>query len=250
MLTIRAKDLEAVLGKEWLQSPSWKPRLPNDATSIVLPLDHIIRDIAWAIAAVDARRPVARSARTEAIYQPGIGPHTEAKTLELVITELKSRTPEIYTDARLGIPYPAMPRQRCDLFIPAPRGNWHLEVKLFRLIGDNGKPNDNMLMHILSPYPQHRSAVTDCQKLLQSGFRGRLGILIYGYEHPDWPMHVALNAFERLASGSAALSSPAIARFQELVHPIHKSGIVAGWELLFPRPTQPRCSPRQPPLQR
>ena len=27
------------------------------------------------------------------------------------------------------------------------------EVKMLRLMGDNGKPNDNMLMHILSPYP-------------------------------------------------------------------------------------------------
>jgi len=27
-------------------------------------------------------------------------------------------------------------------------------------MGDNGKPNDNMLMHILSPYPAHRSALT------------------------------------------------------------------------------------------
>lgn len=32
-------------------------------------------------------------------------------------------------------------------------------------LGDNGKPNDNMIMHILSPYPDHRSALTDCSKL-------------------------------------------------------------------------------------
>jgi hypothetical protein len=39
---------------------------------------------------------------------------------------------------------------------------------MLRLMGDNGKPNDNMLMHILSPYPAHRSAVTDCAKLVRS----------------------------------------------------------------------------------
>jgi hypothetical protein len=49
-------------------------------------------------------------------------------------------------------------------------------------MGDNGKPNDNMLMHILSPYPSHRSALTDCQKLAASGFSGSLAILIYGYD--------------------------------------------------------------------
>jgi hypothetical protein len=205
--------------------------VPSAVQPTALSLGQITRDIALAIQAVDARRPIARSARSETIYQPGIGPHTEAKTIELVIAELKSRTSTLYASARLSIPYPAMPRQRCDLFIPAQGGDWHLEVKLFRLIGDNGKPNDNMLMHILSPYPQHRSALTDCRKLMRSGFTGRLGILIYGYEHPDWPMNVALDAFERLASASATLSPRETALFQGLIHPIHKSGLVAGWEL-------------------
>jgi hypothetical protein len=181
--------------------------------------------------AVDARRPVARSARSEAIYQPGIGPHSESKTLELVIAELKERTPTVYGGARVGVPYPASPRRRCDLVVPAAGGDWHLEVKLLRLLGDNGKPNDNMLMHILSPYPQHRSAVTDCQKLLRSGFDGRLGIIIYGYDYADWPVATALDAFERLSSASANLSARVMVSFRELVHPIHQSGIVAGWEL-------------------
>lgn len=36
---------------------------------------------------------------------------------------------------------------------------------MLRLFGDNAKLNDNMLMHLLSPYPAHRSALTDCEKL-------------------------------------------------------------------------------------
>jgi hypothetical protein len=32
--------------------------------------------------------------------------------------------------------------------------DWAIEVKMLRLMGDNHKPNDNMLMHILSPYPR------------------------------------------------------------------------------------------------
>jgi hypothetical protein len=55
-------------------------------------------------------------------------------------------------------------------------------------MGDNGKPNDNMLMHILSPYPKHRSALTDCQKLVGSGFEEAYALLIYGYDYDDWPM--------------------------------------------------------------
>ena len=53
---------------------------------------------------------------------------------------------------------------------------------MLRLMGDNGKPNDNMLMHILSPYPKDRSALTDCAKLLGSGLVGRKAIVIYGFD--------------------------------------------------------------------
>jgi hypothetical protein len=84
-----------------------------------LSLDHVVRDIAAAIAAVDARRPIARSSRSAAVYQPGIGPHTEAKTLELAAAELRSRLPDIYASSRLSVPYPTTPRQRCDLVVPA-----------------------------------------------------------------------------------------------------------------------------------
>jgi hypothetical protein len=66
-------------------------------------------------------------------------------------------------------------------------------------MGDNGLPNDNMLMHILSPYPEHRSALTDCKKLKASGLEGRKAILIYGYECEQRPMELAIAAFETLA---------------------------------------------------
>lgn len=45
-----------------------------------------------------------------------------------------------------------------------------------------------MLMHILSPYPAHRSALTDCEKLVNAGFPGSTAVLIYGYDYDDWPM--------------------------------------------------------------
>jgi hypothetical protein len=50
------------------------------------------------------------------------------------------------------VPYPNAPRQKCDLLISPNEGQpWAIEVKMLRFMGDNGKPNDNMLMHILSP---------------------------------------------------------------------------------------------------
>lgn len=66
---------------------------------------------------------------------------------------------------------PSLRGQKCDLVL---EGEWAVEVKMLRCLGDNGKPNDNILMHILSPYPAHRSALTDCMKLRDSGFAERL----------------------------------------------------------------------------
>ena len=50
-------------------------------------------------------------------------------------------------------------------------------------MGDNGKPNDNMLMHVLSPYPNDRSALTDCVKLVESGLNGLKAVLVYGFDY-------------------------------------------------------------------
>jgi hypothetical protein len=111
---------------------------------------------------------------------------------------------------------------------------WFIEVKMMRLMGDNGKPNDNILTHILSPYPEQRSALTDCRKLLSSGFPGRHAIVIYGYEYPGWPLEPVISAFECLAQRDVTLSSRATAAFSELVHPIHGTGEVFGWELQRP----------------
>ena len=57
-----------------------------------------------------------------------------------------------------------------------------------------------MTMHILSPYPAHRSALTDCIKLVTSHLGEQKAILIYGYDYPSWPMDPVINAFEVLAS--------------------------------------------------
>jgi hypothetical protein len=99
------------------------------------------------------------------------------------------------------------------------------------MIGDNGKPNDNILMHILSPYPQHRSAVTDCDKLLASGFLTSKAILIFCYESQDWPIEPAIMAFEALASRKCQPQSRFVSPFLDLLHPFHRSGAVWGWYL-------------------
>lgn len=194
-------------------------------------LHQLVANFAHGIQAADARRPQAVSARSGARYQPGVGPHTETATVFLVMNELRELWPDRYTAFQTGVPYPSMPRQRSDLCIgAAPTWSWAVEVKMLRLVGDNAKPNDNMLMHILSPYPAHRSALTDCEKLLKSGFAGRKAILIYGYDSDAWPLAPAVGP-SALASRTVALSPREEAAFSGLIHPVHRFGTVFGWEL-------------------
>jgi hypothetical protein len=81
-----------------------------------------------------------------------------------------------------------------------------IEASMFKLFGDNGKLNDNVLMHVLSPpYLQHRSALSDCDKLIAFEIAARKAIVIFGYDYRDWPMDPAIDAFETLASKRRAV---------------------------------------------
>src|SRR5271169_1239087 len=192
-------------------------------------------DFAHAIVAADAHGPTALSLRSGMPYQPGIGPHTEAVTLSLVAQELRLLDPNCYDEIVENVPYPNLPRQKCDWSIRAGQQTWFIEAKMMRLMGDNGKPNDNILTHILSPYPQQRSALTDCLKLKESGFNGKLGILIYGYSYQGYPLEPVIRAFEILARETCQLSPRAEASFSGLMHPVHREGTTYVWELPIQR---------------
>jgi hypothetical protein len=187
---------------------------------------RLARDFAAGLMLADARNP------RWGAYQPGIGPHTEVQTVALVLAGLRREHPAQYGSVQTGVRYPNSPRQKCDLLIsPSGGRSWAVEVKMLRLMGDNGKPNDNMLMHILSPYPSHRSALTDCQKLATSGFSGSLAILIYGYDYDALPMEPAVEAFEQLAEHRVRLGPRQAASFDGLIHPVHRRGGVFVWEV-------------------
>ncbi len=130
----------------------------------------------------------------------------------------------------LEVPYPTSPRSKCDVVLSNPE-LWSIEFKMLRMMGDNGKPNDNILMHILSPYPEHRSALTDTEKLVRSGLPGRKAVVIYGYDYSQWPMEPAILAFETLARTVVRLGLRFEAETGSLVHPVHRSGKVFGWEI-------------------
>jgi hypothetical protein len=188
---------------------------------VSLLLADLVTEFAVGIKAVDALAPIASNSRTGASFQPGIGPHTEAQTIKLVMAHLADTDPQRYDTYRLGVPYLGAPGSWA----------WAVEVKMLRLMGDNGKLNDNMVMHILSPYPAHRSALTDCTKLLASQLGTHKAVLIYGYDYPDWPMDPAIEAFQVLASREVKLANPVAATFDGLIHPVHRRGRVFGWQL-------------------
>ena len=100
-----------------------------------------------------------------------------------------------------------------------------------RFRGDNGKPADEMLMHLISPYEEDRSALTDCLKLASSGLPGRLAILIYGFDYDDKPLDPAILAFEDLARLRVGLGERNSASFSGLIHPVHRRGRVFAWEV-------------------
>jgi hypothetical protein len=193
-------------------------------------LQRLTDHLATAVKVVDAEMPVARNKRSGVSFAAGLGPHSEAETFDLIVREAERAHPDAYLSVATSVPYPNAPRQRCDLKLTTPTVTLYVEGKLLRLKGDNGKPNDNMLMHILSPYPQHRSALTDCIKLSKSGFDGEKAIVILGYDYSDMPLEPAILAFEKLASGTIAQRSET--RFGGLCHSVHCSGKVVAWPVL------------------
>ena len=198
----------------------------------MIDLQTFANDFADAIVAADAAAPIATNKRSGKAFQPGIGPHSEPQTLDLVFAEMRAAHPERYGQVEVGIPYPEEPRKKCDLMVRYGDDCLYIESKLLRILGDNGKPNDNMLMHILSPYETHRSALTDVRKLRNSEFQGRKAILIFGFEAEDWPLAPAIDAFELLARASGPLGPRHTAGYEGLIHPVHASGVMSIWEIL------------------
>jgi hypothetical protein len=171
-----------------------------------------------------------RSPRTSEVVSTlklALGRTLKRRRWRLVFGQVRRTQPHIYIDLTMSVPYPNNPRQRCDVKLVTREGPLFIEGKLLRLKGDNGKPNDNMLMHILSPYPQHRSALTDCVKLGNLGIADDKAIVLIGYTYDDMPLDPAICAFETLASDRIGPRSEAV--FSGLCHSVHCAGRVMAW---------------------
>jgi len=168
------------------------------------------------------------TSRTGRQYQPGIGPHAEDRAVDLIIDEMQRRQPDTYKKLACRVPY-QKGRQTCDIVLP---NQWLIEVKMARFFGDNGKPDDTGIKDVLSPFEADRSALSDVVKLATAAGAHRRAILIYGFDAPQRPLGVAIDAFERLAPAQAALGQRVSASFAGLVHPVFQQGGVFGWEVM------------------
>jgi len=191
---------------------------------MAISLSQFVNHFARALKLVDEQEPQHRN------YQPGIGPHTESKTIDLVVEELKDSQPEVYSGAGEKT-FPSS-RKRCDLVIP---GNWAVELKLARPFGDNGRESQHWVKNLLYPYKGNTSAIGDCMKLIDSDFAEREAVVIFGYEHtpPEISLDVAVESFEVIAEEvcQIELSPRSESKEINLTHPVHQQAWVYGWEV-------------------
>lgn len=196
-------------------------------------LEQIVHDFAAGMKAADERRPQASSSSTSGrFYQPGIGPFRETEAVALTLAEMRTVRGGIYAHAGKRR-YPAS-RNECD-FALGELPDWAIEVKMARLRRDNGDYEDTTTKKILSPYPDDRSAVTDCRKLANSEFGERQAMLIYGFEDPARPIMWLIEAFELIVARTVTLGPRETAFLKGLVHPVFAAGHVWGWEVLGSR---------------
>jgi len=180
-------------------------------------LEAIVDAFASALSAVDS------SGAAHKAFQPGIGPYGEADAIRAALEHMRR-------DARFA---DARTKRLPDVLIP---GQWALEFKIIRPFGDNGLPAEHWSENILHPYPGNTSSLGDCLKLILSGLPERKGIIVFGYEHaqPMVSLDPAVRSFELLAQHILQLKlSPRVEhRIGGLIHPIHHTLKVFGWEIL------------------
>lgn len=192
-------------------------------------LRQVVRDFAAGMEAADQRSPQAASQRDGTrLYQPGIGPFSEDAAVALTLAEMQAAGGD-YTGAGKRR-YPGS-RYVCDLTL-GQLPDWAIEIKLARLGRDNGTYEDAAIKKVLSPYPDDRSAITDCRKLASSGFAGGRAMLIYGFEDPDRPLAWLIDAFEAVAAQTVTLGPREHAPLRNLTHPVFSAGHVYAWEVL------------------
>jgi len=171
-------------------------------------------------------------------WKPGIGPFEEENQIEMILTEVEQRA-AVEESIKYEEPYPNSGR-RVDLLLDDDGDPLPIEAKLIRFRRDNGNIDPNMYKSVFSPFPERSSSsmLTDCQKLVQSGFELPCGVLGLYYERNE-------EEYEELRGANIAekftldveywfdisIETVCIESFSGLRHPHHQHGSVIAWEL-------------------
>lgn len=180
---------------------------------------------------------------------------------------------------RIGIPYPNIPRTRCDhVFstIPGRDPEWAIEQKFISFVGDNGNNNDYGVGKMLSPYLKDRGVLHDAARLRNSDFSRRVAVVLYCFNYDEQtcdiaetlhphsldvidniravveknaaPLHARpmIELLESILAARGYLRGPrAEAEFVAWRSPAGGPGTVFGWEIRRPQ-FEPGYDPRHP----
>src|SRR3712207_5827236 len=108
-------------------------------------LAEVVSDFAKAFKAVDETSPQGGS--RSRVYQPGIGPLTEASAVSRALQHLKETDQPLRYQSASPKRYPES-LQQCDLVIP---DEWAIEFKLLRPFNDNGDEAEHWSENVLHP---------------------------------------------------------------------------------------------------
>lgn len=141
---------------------------------------------------VDRSAPTGKvSPRTGSTYLPGVPALSETDFRDLLVRAWCTKYPEELSptgEIRTEVPYPKLPRARCDLVFStstwrSPRPEWAVELKRIQFVGDNGKNNDFNVQKMLSPYLKDRSLIHDIHRMRQHPLASKHAVIAYCFSY-------------------------------------------------------------------
>ncbi|MEW6142583.1 MAG: hypothetical protein AB1597_05415 [Chloroflexota bacterium] len=194
----------------------------------MLTLEYFVDDFADALVEVDRRGIPHKN------FRPGIGPYGESDAIKVALIEMRRKATVRYANT--------LTKRQPDLLIPS---DWMIEFKIIRPFGDNGKEAESWSQNLLHPYAGNTSLLGDCLKLLNVEAVERKAVVVFGYEHDPAiiPLEPCVKAFEILAPELLGIIlSSRIQRCKKgLIHPVHQTLWVFGWEVLSQDEPKIRC---------
>ena len=182
-------------------------------------MNNLLEAIGEALAQIDQLAP------QNGNFLPGIGPLREPQLVSKIKTYFNEHFNQRYPNACTQI----LP----DFIIP---DMWAIEFKIVRPFGNDGNAAEHWSSRLLHPYPGNTSSIGDIYRLTNLDLKIRKGIVVVSYEHQ--PAQVSLepllSAFELIARDVCGfhLSNRYQVIIPNLIHPIHQTAKVYGWEIL------------------